>query len=140
MLSRFSDKPSVMSVDDDPYVLRSLERLLREEPVDVLTTLHPELALRWVEEHEVRLLVTDQRMPSMAGTKLIEEVLCCSPGTACMILTAYPMDTAVLPDFLNGTYGLMAKPWDGPALRSLIRQILRDGGLQDHDDRSPSGE
>jgi DNA-binding NtrC family response regulator len=128
-------QPSVLCVDDDPYVLRSLERLLRDEPVDVLTTLHPELALRWVEDHDVRLLVTDQRMPGMAGTRLIEEVLCRSPNTACVILTAYPLDTAVLPDFLDGTYGLIAKPWDGPMLRSMIRQILREGKLEDRSDR-----
>jgi DNA-binding NtrC family response regulator len=126
-MTRMSEKPSVLCVDDDPYVLRSLERLLREEPVDVLTTLHPELALRWVEDHDVRLLVTDQRMPGMAGTRLIEEVLMRSPKTACVILTAYPLDTAVLPDFLNGTYGLMAKPWDKALMKSMIRQILHEG-------------
>jgi DNA-binding NtrC family response regulator len=140
MLNRMSQKPAVVFVDDDPFVLRSLERLFREESVDLLTTLHPELALRWVEDHDVRLLVTDQRMPGMTGTKLIEEVMCCSPSTACVILTAYPLDTAVLPDFLNGTYGLIAKPWDGPMLRSMVRQMLREGEIQDREDRRTSGE
>jgi len=122
-----SEKPSVLCVDDDPYVLRSLERLLREEPVEVLTTLHPELALRWVEEHDVRLLVTDQRMPGMAGTEYLVRARQIVPDAKRVILTAYPLDTAVLPDFLNGTYGLMAKPWDGALMRSMIRQILREG-------------
>jgi DNA-binding NtrC family response regulator len=140
MLNRMSPKPAVLCVDDDPLVLRSLERLLREEAVEVLTTLHPELALRWVEDHDVRLLVTDQRMPGMTGTKLIEEVMCSSPSTACVLLTAYPQDTAVLPDFLSGTYGLVAKPWDGAMLRSMIRQILKEGDIRDREDRGASGE
>jgi DNA-binding NtrC family response regulator len=134
------EKPVVLCVDDDPLVLRSLERLLRNEPVDVLTTLHPEIALRWVEDHDVRLLMTDQRMPGMSGTRLIEEVACRSPNTACVLLTAYPLDTAVLPDFLQGTYGLIAKPWDGPMLRSMIRQVLREGQIEDQEDRRTSGE
>src|SRR5262245_37923105 len=135
-----SDKPVVLCVDDDPLVLRSIERLLREEPVEVLSTLHPELALRWVEDHDVRVLVTDQRMPGMSGTRLVEQVMCCSPRTACLILTAYPLDTAVLPSFLQGTYGLIAKPWDGPMLRTTIRQTLRECELEDWHRRMDSTE
>src|SRR5262245_47610656 len=135
-----SDKPVVLCVDDDPLVLRSLERLLREEPVEVLSTLHPEIALRWGEDHDVRVLVTDQRMPGMSGTKLVERVMCCSPKTACPILPAYPLDTAVLPSFLQGTYGLIAKPWDGPMLRTTVRQTIRERELQEWEDRTASGE
>ena len=125
-MDRLSDKPVVLCVDDDPLVLRSLERELRHEPVEVLSTLHPEVALRWVEEHDVAVLLTDQRMPGMSGTQLIEEVLECSPNTTCVLLTAYPRDTAVIPSFGNGTYGLIPKPWDGPMLQSTVRRILRE--------------
>ncbi len=127
-------------MDDDPFVLRSLERLFREEPVEVLATLQPELALRWVDRHDVRLLMTDQRMPGMPGIRLIEEVLCRSPRTACVLLTAYPSDAAVLPDFLRDTYDLMAKPWNGDALKSRVRQILREQDVEDQEDRRSSGE
>jgi len=120
------DLPVVLCVDDDPLVLKSLERLFKGEPVRLLTTLQPRLALKWVEEHDVSLLVTDQRMPEMCGTELVEEVLKVSPRTACVILTAYAMDTAVLPAFLQGVYGLMSKPWDGPMFKSTVRQMLRD--------------
>jgi DNA-binding NtrC family response regulator len=134
------ERPVMLCVDDDPAVLRSLARLFREEPVQVLSTLRPDLALRWVESHDVRILVTDQRMPDMSGLKLVEEVLCRSPGTACVILTAFPADAEVLPDFLRDTYDLIAKPWDGPALRSRVRQILREREVEDEEDRRTSGE
>jgi DNA-binding NtrC family response regulator len=125
-MNRPSDKPVMLCVDDDPAVLRSLERLFREEPVEFLSTEQPEQALRWVEEHDVRLLVTDQRMPGMPGIKLVEEILCRSPRTACVILTAWPLDTAVLPEFLRDTYVLVTKPWDGAELKSKVREIFRE--------------
>jgi DNA-binding NtrC family response regulator len=134
------ENPVMLCVDDEPSVLRSLERLFRKEPVEVLTTMQPEVALRWVEDHDVRMLVTDQRMPGMSGTKLIEEVMCRSPRTVCVILTAYPLDTAVLPDFLRDTYVLITKPWDGEELTSKVRQILRELAQEDREDRRTSGE
>ena len=133
-------RPVMLCVDDEPAVLRSLERLFRDEPVDVLTTLQPDLALRWVEEHDVRVLVTDQRMPDMTGIKLVEEVMCRSPRTACIILTAYPHDARVLPEFLKDTYELIAKPWDGASLKSKVRQILREREMEEREDRRTSGE
>jgi DNA-binding NtrC family response regulator len=130
----------MLCVDDDPWVLRSLERLFRKEPVELLTTVHPEQALRWVEDRDVRMLVTDQRMPGMTGIKLIEEVLCRSPRTACLILTAHPLDTDVLPDFLRDTYVLITKPWDGAELKSKVRQVFREIDIADQEDRRTSGE
>lgn len=139
-MPRTTEQPVMLCVDDDPAVLRALQRLFREEPVRMLSTLEPELALRWVQEHDVRVLVTDQRMPGMPGTKLVEEVMLRSPGTSCVILTAYPRDVDVLPDFLRDTYELIAKPWDGPSLKSKVRQILRERDMEDREDRETSGE
>jgi DNA-binding NtrC family response regulator len=139
-MMRSAERPVILCVDDDPHVLRALERLLRDEPVDILSTLQPELALRWVENHDVRLLITDQRMPGMTGTRLVEEVMCRSPGTACVILTAYTRDVGILPDFLRDTYELVAKPWDGEALKSKVLHILRERAVEDREDRETSGE
>lgn len=139
-MSDRNERPTMLCVDDEPAVLRSLERLFRDEPVHVLSTLQPELALRWLEEHDVRVLVTDQRMPDMTGIKLVEEVMCRSPGTTCIILTAYPRDVGILPDFLRDTYELVAKPWDGTSLKSKVRQILREREVEDREDRETSGE
>ena len=135
-----SDKPVVLCVDDDPAVLRSLVRLFRGEPVELQTTLQPEEALRWMGRHEVDLLLTDQRMPRMTGTELVEQVLSSSPRTACVILTGYPLDTAVLPAFLRGSCDVFSKPWDGPVLKSTIRQILRERRIEDREDEESSGE
>jgi DNA-binding NtrC family response regulator len=139
-MTRAIKKPLLLCVDDDAVVLRSLVRLFREEPLELLATFQPEVALRWVEKHDVDLLLTDQRMPGMTGTELVEEVLACSPRTACAILTAYPLDSSVLPAFLRGTYDLFSKPWDGATLKSAIRQILRERRIEDREDRGSSGE
>ena len=133
-------RPVVLCVDDDPAVLRSLHRLFREEPVEVLSTLKPELALKWIGEHEVDVLLTDQRMPGMSGTSLVEEARKCSPRTSCVLLTAYPHEVTLMTRALQEADGLISKPWDGPMLRSTVRQILRERDLEEREAQPPSGD
>ena len=125
-----NERPVVLCVDDDPMVLRSLHRLFREEPVEVLSTLKPELALRWMSEHDVDVLLTDQRMPGMSGTSLVEETRRRSPRTSCVLLTAYPHDVTADTNALQETDGLVSKPWDGTMLKSTLRQILRERNFE----------
>ena len=125
-----NDRPVVLCVDDDPAVLRSLHRLFREEPIEVLSTLKPELALRWMGEHDVDVLVTDQRMPGMSGTSLVEETRRRSPRTSCVLLTAYPHDVTANPGALQEADGLISKPWDGTMLKSTVRLILRERNFE----------
>jgi len=125
-----NERPVVLCVDDDPMVLRSLHRLFREEPVEVLSTLKPELALRWMSEHDVDVLLTDQRMPGMSGTSLVEETRRRSPRTSCVLLTAYPHDVTADTNALQEADGLVSKPWDGTMLKSTLRQILRERNFE----------
>jgi len=139
-MKRSTEKPVVLCVDDDPMVLKSLSRLFHEEPVRIVTTLQPQLALEWVQRRDVGLLLTDQRMPGMAGTDLVEEVQRCSPRTACILLTGYAPDVASHPSLLQGVSGLISKPWDGPMLKSAVRQILHERRIEEEEDRRNSGE
>src|SRR5436190_6768046 len=84
-----SEWPVVVVVDDEPASLAAVQRSLREEPYEVLTTREPEQALKWVDTRAVSAVITDQRMPSMAGTELLERVSRKSPATVRIILTAY---------------------------------------------------
>jgi response regulator RpfG family c-di-GMP phosphodiesterase len=119
----------VLCVDDEPEILSALRRSLRFEPYEVLTTERPEHALHWINSREVSLVITDQRMPGMEGTELLEEVLRRSPSTARIILTAYPGNTITTPGLRHWTECMISKPWDNLMLRKTIRQLLSDREL-----------
>jgi CheY-like chemotaxis protein len=69
---RDSRKPLLVCVDDDPEILRSLRRVFRSEPWEVLTTEHPAEVLQWICDRKVDLIIADQRMPDMNGSDLLE--------------------------------------------------------------------
>lgn len=131
-MKRATERPVVVCVDDEPAILSAIRRSLRAEPYELLTTESPESALEWLRSRDVSVVITDQRMPGMAGTELLEEVLKRSPSTARILLTAYPGSTASTPGLSHWTECMISKPWDSVMLRQTIRQLLGD--------REPVGE
>jgi DNA-binding NtrC family response regulator len=115
---------AVIFVDDEREILASFRRLLRNEPYEVRTTTSPRQALDWVDRGEASVVISDQRMPDMLGTSLLEQVGLRSPGTARVLLTGYPDSTLLLRDLRNRPL-LLYKPWEGEELKETIRDILR---------------
>src|SRR4029453_14043942 len=127
-MNRLIERHVVVCVDDEPAILSALRRSLRSENYEILTTESPEHALRWVGTRDVSLVITDQRMPLMAGTELLGEGSRRSPSTARIMLTAYPGDT-MSPSLRHWTECMVSKPWDNRMLRKVIKQLLDEREL-----------
>jgi CheY-like chemotaxis protein len=111
-------------VDDDPKVLSSLRRALAREPMEILTTDSSEQALEWLGRREIRLVVSDLRMPGMNGADLLETVHRRYPSVSRMMLTAYPSSARILRSMKEGVQELITKPWDDRDLKAAIRGLL----------------
>jgi response regulator RpfG family c-di-GMP phosphodiesterase len=135
-MNRMIERHVVVCVDDEPAILSALRRSLRSEPYELLTTDSPEHALRWVGTRDVSLVITDQRMPQMEGTELLEEVLKRSPSTARIMLTAFPGDAIGAPGLRHWTECMISKPWDNGMLRKTIRQLLGERELDQRDEEA----
>src|ERR1700693_541061 len=97
-------KPILLSVDDDPDVLRAIERDLRSHygaDYRVLASDSPEGALDLLKALKVRndgvaLLLADQRMPRMDGVGFLQEARQIFPDAKRALLTAYADTSAAL--------------------------------------------
>lgn len=136
-------RPAVLTVDDDPDVLRAVERDLRrhysadyrvvaaDSGPAALETLH-ELKRR---EVPVALVVADQRMPAMTGVELLEETRKLFPDVKTVLLTAYAdTDAAIAAINHVGLDYYVLKPWDPPeqTLYPVLDDLLGDwhGGFR----------
>jgi DNA-binding response OmpR family regulator len=120
--------PVVLCVDDDPGILNAVRRSLRDEPWDVITAFSPEEALGWLGAIPIHLVISDQRMPGMTGTQLLEVVRQRFPGTARLFLSGFPTPEAIRRGLEAGGAGVLSKPWNDEVFRSTIRRLLRRGG------------
>lgn len=77
--------------------------------------------LKILEQHEIPVVVADQRMPDMTGVELCEQVKIKHPHTIRMILTAYMDPESMMAAINKGhVYSFITKPWERPALLSIL--------------------
>lgn len=114
----------IMVVDDEAANLRLLERLFRGD-YTVVTAESGAEALKALEQHDVALLITDQRMPGMTGIELAERTAPLRPHMVRIILTGYT-DVESLVEALNGghVYKYVTKPWNNDDLRLTVGRAL----------------
>ncbi|HLW51538.1 MAG TPA: FAD-dependent oxidoreductase [Candidatus Angelobacter sp.] len=116
-------KPILLTVDDDPDVLRAIERDLRSHygaQYRVLASDAPEQALDLLKQLKLRndsvaLLLADQRMPKMDGVQFLQDAITIYPLAKRALLTAYA-DTNAAISAINeaGINYFFLKPWDPP--------------------------
>jgi len=83
---------TVLIVDDDPQILRLVEKMLRPRPVKILVAPRPSKALEICANEPVDLLISDIAMPEMDGHKLAEKVLQLRPGTSILLISGQPKE------------------------------------------------
>jgi len=118
-------KYTILCVDDEQNVLKSLERLLICEEYEVLLALSGEEGLRILEEKQVDLLIVDQRMPQMSGTELLIKVKEKYPGMMRIMLSGYSEFSDLLKAVNEGEiYRFITKPWDNENIQEIVGMTL----------------
>jgi signal transduction histidine kinase len=112
----------VLYVDDDPANLMVFESGLGGA-LPILTASSGEEALRLMREHEVAVLLADQRMPGMTGVQLMEKVRADYPDVVRMIITAYSDLEASIEAINRGHVdAYFKKPWEPVELKLALVQ------------------
>jgi signal transduction histidine kinase len=120
-----SKRPTLLVVDDEPEVLRSVHDLLRLD-YRVVTCARGEEALRVLESDEdISVVLTDQRMPGMPGVDVLRQAKRIRPEATRLLFTAYADIKAVIDAINQGeVFHYITKPWEPEALQSVIRQAV----------------
>lgn len=117
-------KPILLSVDDDPDVLRAIERDLRTKygaEFRVIGSDSPEAGLTLLKQLKLRndrvaLLIADQRMPHMDGVAFLQEAMHIFPEAKRALLTAYADTNAAIGAINQASINyFFLKPWDPPS-------------------------
>jgi len=130
-------KPYILALDDDPPVLRAIERDLKSQfgsEYRILATDSPDRAIDFVRQLTTRgdriaLFVVDQRMPGMSGTEFLRAVLPMQPDARRVLLTAYADSSAAI-EAINKVRlnHYLMKPWEPPEqnLYPVLADLLGD--------------
>jgi DNA-binding NtrC family response regulator len=114
----------IMIVDDEPVNLRTLMRLLRENYEMVVAESGQE-ALQLLQQHNIALLISDQRMPGMTGIELMKKTVALRPHMVKILLTGYTDVEALIESINCGlVYRYLTKPWNNDDLKQTVARAL----------------
>ena len=117
-----TSKHSLLLVDDEPEILFSLRGLLRRD-FTIYTAENGVEALDILGQHQIHVIMSDQRMPDMTGVQLLNRVASEHPQAIRMVFTGYADIKAVIDAVNQGhIYRYITKPWDPDELLSVLRQ------------------
>ena len=116
---------TILFVDDEKQILRSIERLLNGSTYRVLTAGDSEEALGIVAGEDIAVVFSDQCMPKMKGLELLQRIKKTSPDTVKIIMTAYA-DLAMAVEAINtgDVFRFIIKPWDDATLTGIAEEAL----------------
>ncbi len=104
----------ILIVDDEPGVLRALERLFRRNGHEVRTAAHAADALVDLEEHVPDVVISDFQMSGMSGVELLRQVAARAPLARRVLLSGYAeVDGSIDALFVR-------KPYDAKELLRLV--------------------
>lgn len=126
------DRQTLLIVDDECNVLKSLKRLLFETDYRVLTAESGDEGLKMFEnESSIQLVISDYRMPEMNGVEFLKRVKELYPDTIRIILSGYADVMAIVEAINDGeVYKFISKPWNDQDLLTTVMRALEQYSLK----------
>ncbi len=117
-------KPSVLIVDDELNILKSIIRNLRHQGYHVTAVNTAERALQKMDSRSFDVVISDLRLPGMNGIEFLTLVTELFPDTAQIMLSGHA-ELADLRSAINQCRidHFMSKPWDAQELRNVTRML-----------------
>ncbi len=102
---------SVLYVDDEENNLLSFKATFRLK-YNVFTAISGEKALEIIDNNEIHVIITDQRMPAMTGVEFLEKVIDKNSDITRILLTGFADMGAVVDAINKGKiFHYLTKPW-----------------------------
>ena len=119
-------KHCLLIIDDEPNVCDSVHDLLRRE-FRVLKAHSAEEGYRLMQEEEVHIVMSDQRMPQITGVELLAKVKSKYPQAVRMLFTGFADLESIIAAINQGhIFGFLKKPWQPEVLEAAVRQAAAE--------------
>ena len=120
---------NILYVDDEENNLTSFRAALRRY-YNIFTAISGEEGMKIIANHDIHVIVTDQRMPGMTGVQFLQHIPD-EPDNIRMILTGFSDMEAIIEAINTGkVYRYITKPWDKDELKITIDNALEAVNLR----------
>lgn len=126
----------ILLVDDEPNVIKALERSLLDEPYTLQSAASGEEALQLSSKKRFKVVISDERMPGMDGAEFLSIIKELYPETVRIMLTGYASIESTMRAVNNGEiYRFFTKPWNDIELKLALRSAVEKYDLEEKNRR-----
>jgi type II secretory ATPase GspE/PulE/Tfp pilus assembly ATPase PilB-like protein/CheY-like chemotaxis protein len=118
-------KYTLLVIDDDKSVLRSLKRVFADENYSILTSEDGSSALSLLATQKVNLVICDYQMPGMNGIDVLRTIRERYPKIIRIMLTGHSETSVIMAAVNEGAvYKFINKPWNDDDLKLSVKLAL----------------
>ena len=119
-------KQRILAVDDEPHMLRLMERIITEKTPYQITTTNNSLEVPEIlEKHEFDLIIMDLKMPGMDGLDLLRHVKEKERFEEVVIITAFGSLETAIEALSLGVFDYVTKPFKKEQIIFTINRAMR---------------
>ena len=116
---------TILFVDDESFILSSINRFLRKETYNKLFAKNGLEALELIRQNNVSIVVSELRMPEMNGLELISAVKKQNPDILRLILSGSQDIDPIIESINTGeVFRFIPKPVDPPAFKEILNDAI----------------
>ncbi len=119
----------ILLVDDEPSILLPFNEALKAEGYEVVTASDGLSAMTLLGSRTFDVVICDVRLPRASGFEVLRKLKRASPGTHCILMTAYAEVPDAVTALKDGAVDYLAKPFDIDELLSRLSGIAHERGL-----------
>jgi DNA-binding NtrC family response regulator len=114
----------ILVVDDERVAVKNLVHILKKEGYEVVGTESGMNALRFLEEQQFDVVLTDLKMEKVDGLQILKKCRELHPDTEVILITGYATLESAVQAMKKGAFHYIAKPFKLDIVRNVIKEAL----------------
>ena len=116
-------QPVLLVVDDEPGILRLIEKFARKIGFEVAAAGSGQEALQKLQTENAVVALVDLRMPDVDGLEVLKRIRAADPDCQVILMTGHASIDTAIEAIKHGAMDYLSKPFDFGRLESLLRRI-----------------
>lgn len=121
--------PTLLVVDDEPYIGYTFRRAFGEDGITVLATATVAEGIRLFQAERPEVVVLDLQLPDGSGLEVFEAIRATSPKTPVIFVTAHGTTQTAIEAMRHGAFDYLVKPVNFERLRDLLKRAFDSARL-----------
>lgn len=115
----------ILVLDDEPLMLRYLEKHLGMNKYEVSVFESPQEALASLSKNSVDLIISDVKMPEMTGDEVLNHVLEHHPEIGIILITGFGSINHAVNAVQKGAFDYITKPFSGAEILARVNRFFK---------------